>query len=192
MPIPDMYNGKYTLNDGYNEKELSNLYAQELQKILQNDKNNNDNNKKQQSLKIGTMIVESILGCAGQVPLPYNFLKKARNLIHKHGGLLICDEIQCGFARIGTHYWGFQMYEHFIPDIVTLGKPIGNGFPLGLYFLIFYFKVPTFILFYFIFLFFFIFFCVKSNKNSFFNFVCVHFSMHVLYFFTNNTTVCME
>ena len=46
------------------------------------------------------------------------------------GGVCIADEVQIGFGRIGAHFWGFEL-DGVVPDIVTLGKPIGNGHPLG-------------------------------------------------------------
>lgn len=53
-------------------------------------------------------------------------------LIHKAGGVFIADEIQVGFGRVGKHFWAFQLQgEDFIPDIVTMGKPIGNGHPIS-------------------------------------------------------------
>jgi 4-aminobutyrate aminotransferase-like enzyme len=62
--------------------------------------------------------------------LPAGFLKPAADVVKKAGGLLICDEIQPGFGRLGTHMWGYQ-YAGIAPDIVTLGKPMGNGHPVG-------------------------------------------------------------
>lgn len=57
-------------------------------------------------------------------------------LYHRHvrnaGGIFIADEVQVGFGRVGTHFWGFQLQgEDFVPDIVTMGKPIGNGHPMS-------------------------------------------------------------
>lgn len=52
--------------------------------------------------------------------------------MHKAGGVFIADEIQVGFGRVGKHFWAFQLQgEDFVPDIVTMGKPIGNGHPLA-------------------------------------------------------------
>lgn len=52
--------------------------------------------------------------------------------VHKAGGVFIADEIQVGFGRVGKHFWAFQLQgEDFIPDIVTMGKPIGNGHPIA-------------------------------------------------------------
>lgn len=52
--------------------------------------------------------------------------------VHKAGGVFIADEVQVGFGRVGTHFWAFQLQgEDFVPDIVTMGKPIGNGHPMS-------------------------------------------------------------
>ena len=75
-------------------------------------------------------IAESIPGCAGQVMLDPTFMKQQVDEIHDQGGLYIADEVQTGFARVGEHFWGFQLYD-VIPDIVILGKPIANGHPMG-------------------------------------------------------------
>lgn len=62
--------------------------------------------------------------------LPPGFLVSAAETVRKAGGLLICDEVQPGFGRTGTHFWGHQ-YAGITPDIVTMGKPMGNGHPIG-------------------------------------------------------------
>ena len=75
-------------------------------------------------------IVESILGCAGQVVLPDGYLERGFDHVRRTGGLCIVDEVQVGFGRVGTHMWAFQTQD-VVPDIVTMGKPIGNGHPIG-------------------------------------------------------------
>ena len=75
-------------------------------------------------------IAESISGCGGQVVFPEGYLAAAYQLARDAGALCIADEVQVGFGRVGTAMWAFE--EHgVVPDIVTLGKPIGNGHPLG-------------------------------------------------------------
>ena len=76
------------------------------------------------------LIVESILGCAGQVVLPAGYLEHAFGHVRRCGGLCVVDEVQVGFGRVGTHMWAFQT-QGVVPDILTLGKPIGNGHPIG-------------------------------------------------------------
>ena len=75
-------------------------------------------------------IAESISGCGGQVVFPAGYLAEAYNRARSAGALCIADEVQVGFGRVGTAMWAFE--EHgVVPDIVTIGKPIGNGHPLG-------------------------------------------------------------
>jgi len=75
-------------------------------------------------------IAESISGCGGQVVFPPGYLAAAAQHARAAGALYIADEVQVGFARVGTSMWAFE--EHgVVPDIVTLGKPMGNGHPLG-------------------------------------------------------------
>ncbi|MEU5849928.1 aminotransferase class III-fold pyridoxal phosphate-dependent enzyme [Saccharopolyspora shandongensis] len=75
-------------------------------------------------------IHESIPGCAGQIELADGYLEAAYAATRAAGGLCIADEVQCGFGRVGTHMWAFEKHG-VVPDIVTLGKPIGNGHPIG-------------------------------------------------------------
>ena len=73
---------------------------------------------------------ESLLGCGGQVEPPAGFLPEAFRQARRAGALAIADEVQVGFGRVGDRFWGFELQEA-VPDIVTLGKPIGNGHPLA-------------------------------------------------------------
>ncbi|MEM8608039.1 MAG: aminotransferase class III-fold pyridoxal phosphate-dependent enzyme [Myxococcota bacterium] len=75
-------------------------------------------------------IAESILGCGGQVVLPDGFLRGVHARIRAHGGVCIADEVQTGFGRIGTHQWAYEPHG-VMPDVVVLGKPMGNGHPMG-------------------------------------------------------------
>ncbi|XP_048450243.1 alanine--glyoxylate aminotransferase 2, mitochondrial [Rhincodon typus] len=69
-------------------------------------------------------------GINGVIQYPKGFLKEAAEIIRERGGLYISDEVQTGFGRLGSHYWGFQTHG-VKPDIVTMAKGIGNGFPMG-------------------------------------------------------------
>jgi 4-aminobutyrate aminotransferase-like enzyme len=73
---------------------------------------------------------EPILGCGGQVVPPDGYLREAFHHVRAAGGLCLADEVQVGFGRIGTHMWAFEA-QGVVPDIVTMGKPIGNGHPIG-------------------------------------------------------------
>ncbi len=75
-------------------------------------------------------IAESLPSVAGQIVLPHGYLGRVYEAVRHAGGVCIADEVQTGYGRIGTHFYGFEMYD-VVPDIVTLGKPIGNGHPIG-------------------------------------------------------------
>ncbi|XP_055627447.1 alanine--glyoxylate aminotransferase 2, mitochondrial isoform X1 [Toxorhynchites rutilus septentrionalis] len=80
--------------------------------------------------KVAAMFAESIQGVGGTVQYPKGYIKKAAELVRANGGLFVADEVQSGFARTGEHYWGFEGHA-ITPDIVTMAKGIGNGFPIG-------------------------------------------------------------
>jgi 4-aminobutyrate aminotransferase-like enzyme len=75
-------------------------------------------------------IAESMPSVAGQIILPQGYLTSVYDSVRGAGGVCIADEVQTGYGRIGTHFWGFESYG-VVPDIVVLGKPIGNGHPIG-------------------------------------------------------------
>lgn len=75
-------------------------------------------------------IAESMPSVAGQIVLPPGYLNNVYDAVGKAGGVCIADEVQTGYGRIGTHFWAFESYG-VVPDIVVLGKPIGNGHPIG-------------------------------------------------------------
>jgi 4-aminobutyrate aminotransferase-like enzyme len=76
------------------------------------------------------LIIDPFFANEGFPDLPDAFLKKAAAIVKREGGLLIADEVQPGFGRTGTHMWGHQR-AGIVPDVVTLGKPMGNGHPIG-------------------------------------------------------------
>ncbi|AWC25152.1 2,2-dialkylglycine decarboxylase [Aminobacter sp. MSH1] len=75
-------------------------------------------------------IAESIPSVAGQVFLPEGYLKEVYAMVRAAGGICIADEVQVGFGRVGSHWWAFET-QGVTPDIVTMGKPIGNGHPMS-------------------------------------------------------------
>ena len=81
-------------------------------------------------IKPAALIVDSIFSSDGVLPDPAGFLSGAVEAIHQAGGLFIADEVQPGFGRTGSHMWGFQRHG-VTPDMVTLGKPMGNGYPVA-------------------------------------------------------------
>jgi 4-aminobutyrate aminotransferase-like enzyme len=81
-------------------------------------------------VRLAAMIVDSIFSSDGVYPDPPGFLRIAVDRVRAAGGLFIADEVQPGFGRTGTHMWGFQRHG-LIPDLVAMGKPMGNGIPIG-------------------------------------------------------------
>jgi alanine-glyoxylate transaminase/(R)-3-amino-2-methylpropionate-pyruvate transaminase len=80
--------------------------------------------------KIAAFLSEPIQGVGGVTYGAPNYLKEAYAIVREHGGLCIADEVQTGFGRTGDHFWGFQNWG-VVPDIVTMAKGIGNGYPLA-------------------------------------------------------------
>lgn len=118
LSIPDGYRGRYR----WGEPELGLLYAREVgektAKLAADGR------------RPACFIAESIVGCGGQVVLPSGYLAAAFEPVRQSGGVCIVDEVQVGFGRVGSHFWGFET-QAVVPDIVTMGKPIGNGHPLA-------------------------------------------------------------
>jgi 4-aminobutyrate aminotransferase-like enzyme len=80
--------------------------------------------------KPAAFICETLLGVGGQMPLPDGYLEAVYAHVQKAGGVCIADEVQVGFGRVGSAFWGFEL-QNVVPDMVVLGKPIGNGHPMG-------------------------------------------------------------
>ena len=79
---------------------------------------------------IAAFFAEPLLGCGGQIVPPPGYLPAAFSHVRENGGVCIADEVQIGFGRVGEAFWAFES-QAAVPDIVTLGKPIGNGYPLA-------------------------------------------------------------
>jgi alanine-glyoxylate transaminase/(R)-3-amino-2-methylpropionate-pyruvate transaminase len=79
---------------------------------------------------VAAFIAESIQGVGGCIVFPDGYLRHAYEHVRAAGGVCIADEVQTGFGRTGSHFWGFES-QGVIPDIVTMAKGIGNGCPLG-------------------------------------------------------------
>jgi len=118
LRMPDSIRGKWTAK----KSNWVNQYIDEAAYLI------NKNFTKKNLLS--SFFFESILGCGGQVVLPKNYLKNIFKLVKQKQALCIADEVQTGFGRLGDSFWAFQ--EHgVVPDIVTLGKPMGNGHPIA-------------------------------------------------------------
>ncbi len=113
---PYPYRGTF----GYDDADAGRKYADDVKQVIDYTT----------SGKIAGFIAESIQGVGGFVVFPENYLKHTYEHVRAAGGVCIADEVQTGFGRTGTHYWGFET-QGVIPDIVTLAKGIGNGAPLG-------------------------------------------------------------
>jgi 4-aminobutyrate aminotransferase-like enzyme/Ser/Thr protein kinase RdoA (MazF antagonist) len=118
VPMPDVYRGAYKRDD----EQAGEQYACFVEEAIREIQDNGGN--------AGTFICESLLSCGGQIVLPDNYLRDAYRYVRAAGGVCIADEVQVGFGRVGTHCWGFET-QGVVPDIVTMGKPIGNGHPLA-------------------------------------------------------------
>ena len=116
VPMPDPFRGIY-------RGQSSGLkYAAEVKTIL--DEIRSDNRR------VSAFIFEPILGCGGQIIPPNGFLSSSFKMVRDNNGVCIADEVQVGFGRMGESFWGFET-QNIVPDIVTLGKSIGNGHPLS-------------------------------------------------------------
>jgi 4-aminobutyrate aminotransferase-like enzyme/Ser/Thr protein kinase RdoA (MazF antagonist) len=116
--MPDLYRGRFR----YGDADAGARYAEKLATML---RDMNGINR-----RLAAFFVEAILGCGGQRVLPEGYLKAAFDEIRAAGGVCIADEVQIGFGRVGTHFWAFETQD-VVPDIVTMGKPIANGHPMG-------------------------------------------------------------
>ncbi len=117
VPIPDVYRGIYRRGQHAGER-----YAQHVGQAIED--------IKKQGRGISGFIAESVLSCGGQIVLPEGYLKEAYRHVRAAGGVCIADEVQTGCGRAGEYFWAFES-QGVVPDIVTIGKPIGNGHPLG-------------------------------------------------------------
>lgn len=115
--MPDMYRGEFQ-----NRDTAGLHYARDVKRAIDQIKSKGRN--------VAAFIAESILSCGGQIVLPDHYLKESYRLIRAEGGLCIADEVQVGFGRVGDHFWAFEL-QGVVPDIITCGKPIGNGHPLA-------------------------------------------------------------
>jgi 4-aminobutyrate aminotransferase-like enzyme/Ser/Thr protein kinase RdoA (MazF antagonist) len=118
VPLPDSFRGKYQGD----KSETGALYAAHVEEAIKEIQAKGRN--------VAAFLAESIVSCGGQIDLPDNYLKIAYEHVRKAGGVCIADEVQVGFGRVGKHFWGFEL-QGVVPDIVTMGKPIGNGHPLA-------------------------------------------------------------
>lgn len=115
VPCPDSYRGRFRARA--NSSEVNDYIA-----VLEEE-------VRRLGSSLAAIYAEPILGCAGQIVPPASFLRRAFEVVRAHGGVCIADEVQVGFGRTGE-FWGFQAFDAE-PDMVTLGKGIGNGYPMA-------------------------------------------------------------
>ncbi|TAN00532.1 MAG: aminotransferase class III-fold pyridoxal phosphate-dependent enzyme [Rhodanobacteraceae bacterium] len=117
-PIADDYRGPYRRG----EPDLGSRYAEDVARILAD--------MRKGGRRLAAYIAESVPSVGGQVFFPDGYLAQVYRDVRAAGGLCIADEVQVGFGRLGSCWWGFET-QHVIPDIVVLAKPIANCFPLA-------------------------------------------------------------
>jgi 4-aminobutyrate aminotransferase-like enzyme len=118
VPVPDDYRGRYRRDDPQRgEKFAGHVYeaVRELQA---------------RRVQVAAFLSESLLSVAGQVVLPPGYLAAAYGHVREAGAVCIVDEVQVGLGRVGSHFWAFET-QGVVPDILTIGKPLGNGHPVA-------------------------------------------------------------
>jgi alanine-glyoxylate transaminase/(R)-3-amino-2-methylpropionate-pyruvate transaminase len=114
--VPDPYRGPH----GRNDPDAGKKYAADVKQLIDFATPG----------QVAGFIAESIQGVGGVIVFPDGYLKHVYEHVRGAGGVCIADEVQAGFGRTGTHFWGFEN-QGVIPDIVTMAKGIGNGCPLA-------------------------------------------------------------
>jgi 4-aminobutyrate aminotransferase-like enzyme len=116
--LPDDYRGPYRRDD----PQAGRRYAAHVRAAVER--------ARERAGGPAAFLHESFLSCGGQIEPPPGYLAEAYRAVREAGGVVIADEVQVGLGRVGSHFWGFET-QRVVPDIVTLGKPLGNGHPLG-------------------------------------------------------------
>ena len=117
-PLADDYRGAYRRGDW----QAGAKYARHVGEILER--------TRAEGRGVAAYIAETLPSVGGQIVFPPGYLAEVYQHVRRAGAVCIADEVQVGFGRLGTHFWGFETQE-VVPDIVVLGKPIGNAFPLA-------------------------------------------------------------
>ena len=118
IPVPQHYR---RIDDNLADDALADAYLAQLQEQI--------DAFAADGVPFAGLLLCPILANEGLPEIPSGFMARAADMVHEAGGLFICDEVQAGFARTGR-WWGYQTSE-FEPDIVSMGKPMGNGFPFA-------------------------------------------------------------
>jgi 4-aminobutyrate aminotransferase-like enzyme len=118
VPVIDPYRER----NGRSDEELTASYVEDLQRAI--------DDFRRDGVKLAAVLFCTAFSSEGLPDIPRGYLPRVAEVVHAAGGLVIADEVQAGFGRFGTHMWGHDRHA-LIPDIVTLGKPMGNGHPLA-------------------------------------------------------------
>jgi 4-aminobutyrate aminotransferase-like enzyme len=113
--LPDGYRGRHRGAD----EQTGLAYADDLGRVIA-----------AMGTRPAAWLTESIQSCGGQIVPPPGYFKAAADHVRAAGGLVIVDEVQTGFGRVGRRFWAFELQD-IVPDIVVIGKPMGNGHPMG-------------------------------------------------------------
>ena len=116
--MPDLYRGRFR----YGDVDAGSKYAEDVRRQVEG--------LAAEGRRPALFFSEGILGTGGQLTLPENYLRQAYAHVRAAGGLCLADEVQVGFGRVGSHMWAHET-QGVVPDIVTMGKPIGNGHPMA-------------------------------------------------------------
>jgi 4-aminobutyrate aminotransferase-like enzyme len=116
VPNPDVYRGLYTGDDA------AERYAETVRDALAvlDDR----------GIRPAAFVIDTIVSSGGVVATPPGYLSRIAEIVRSAGALFVADEVQPGFGRTGRNFWGYEV-DDFVPDIVTMGKPMGNGHPLA-------------------------------------------------------------
>jgi 4-aminobutyrate aminotransferase-like enzyme/Ser/Thr protein kinase RdoA (MazF antagonist) len=117
-PLPDTYRGPYRRED----PQAGPKYARHVSTLV--------SRAQAEGRGLAAFLAETLPSVAGQIVFPPDYLAAAYRYVRAAGGVCIADEVQTGFGRLGSQFWGFEG-QGVVPDVVVLGKPIANGFPLG-------------------------------------------------------------
>ena len=116
VPPPDGYRGEFRGGDA------GARFAEHIEHAIER--------LRARGVRPAAFMIDTIVSSNGILDVPEGYLARAAEIIRDAGGLFIADEVQPGFGRTGRTFWGFEAHD-FVPDIVTMGKPIGNGHPLA-------------------------------------------------------------
>jgi 4-aminobutyrate aminotransferase-like enzyme len=118
VPIPDVYRGSYKADEPNAAFRYAEYVAERIAALGENNRG------------IAGFIAETCPSVGGQIVFPPGYLAKVYEHVRAAGGVCIADEVQTGLGRMGTSFWAFED-QGVVPDIVVMGKPLGNGHPIG-------------------------------------------------------------